>query len=190
MKIKTILIGCVFLIFSCILFGKEYKPLEQVKKFSFEVTEINYIGKNKKILYFVQMSLPHVFKKEILFPDLNKGEIYLYKENMKTVYLPMFEQKKTMKLEKEELQVLDVIKILAKQLSTDMAFRKEYYDKKNVEFILNENYKAVIQSYSEIDQYLFPKKWLLEEKGQKILELTLSKIEINPNFTERDFQVP
>lgn len=48
MKIKTILMGCVFLIFSCILFGKEYKPLEQVKKFSFEVTEINYIGKKQK----------------------------------------------------------------------------------------------------------------------------------------------
>lgn len=191
MKIKKILIGCVFLIFSCILFGKEYKPLEQVKKFSFEVAEVNYIGKKqKKILYFVQMSLPNIFKKEILFPDLNKGEIYLYKENMKTVYLPIFEQKKTMRLEKEELQVLDVIKMLAKQLSTDLAFRKEYYSKKNVEFILNENYKVIIQSYSDINQYLFPKKWLLEEKGQKILELTLSKIEINPNFTEEDFQVP
>src|SRR3712207_9378596 len=85
--------------------------------------------------------------------------LFRSKENMKTVYLPIFEQKKTMKLEKEELQVLDVIKMLVKQLSTDLAFRKEYYSKKNVEFILNENYKVIIQSYSDINQYLFPKKY-------------------------------
>lgn len=191
MKIKKILIGAFFLIFSCVLLGKEYKPIENVKKFSFDLAEVNYIGKKKKkILYHVQINLPNIFKKEVLFPELNKGEIYIYKGNMKTVYLPIFNQKKTTNLEKEEIQVLDVIKNLIKQVSLDTEFRKNYYSKKSVDFLLNENYRIVVKSYAEIDQYLFPNKWLLEEKGEKILELTLSKIEINPNFTERDFQIP
>ena len=86
MKIKKVLLICIFLLSSIFAFGKEYKAIEKVKNFSFEVAEINYLGKKqKKILYKVQMNLPNNFKKEILFPALNKGEIYLYTDKTKTV---------------------------------------------------------------------------------------------------------
>lgn len=191
MKINKILFACIFLLFSFFAFGKEYKAIEKVKNFSFEVTEVNYIGKKqKKILYKVQMSLPNSFKKEILFPELNKGEIYLYTGKTKTVYLPMFEQKKTTNLEQDELQALQVIDLLVKRLSSDKKFRRVYYDKKKVDFVLEGDYRVVIESYFDMKEYIFPKKWSVQEKGQKILELQLSKVAINPSFTERDFQIP
>lgn len=190
MKIKKVLLICIFLLSSIFAFGKEYKAIEKVKNFSFEVAEINYLGKKqKKILYKVQMNLPNNFKKEILFPALNKGEIYLYTDKTKTVYLPIFDQKKTTSLEKDEVQVLNVIDILVERLSSDKKFKKAYYEKKNVEFVLEENYKVRIVSYLDIDGYVFPKKWLIEEKGQKVLELTLSKVVMDPKLTERDFQI-
>lgn len=190
MKIKKVM----FVLFMALIypvFAKSYNAIENVNTFRFQVEEDNFVAKNKReIKYEVLIDLPKRFKKTISFPEMNKGEVYLYNKKEKTVYLPIFHQTKTSKLDDDENQVLRVVTSLVKQLKTDANFRKKYYKKEKISFTLDGGYTVILNDYTIVDNYIFPNKWTIEENGIKMMDLNLSEVEISPKFTEKNFQIP
>lgn len=190
MKIKKLAVLLFICIFS-LAFGKEYSPIEKIREFHFQVKEINYTGQKKKeIHYDIFLKLPDQAKKIVSYPEMNKGETYIYEGENKIVYLPIFNQKTTSKIEKEENQVLQTIKLLLEKLKSESRFRNRYYEKEKIQLNLEDKYVASINEYTEVGTYLFPSRWSIEENGEKVLELYLSEIEISPKLLEKDFKIP
>lgn len=77
-KIKYFLL---FLIISLITFGKS---IDSIKDITFEVEEKLYMNNDtKKSEYVIKYIKPDFIRKEVLKPELNKGEIYIYSEGKK-----------------------------------------------------------------------------------------------------------
>ncbi|MBM6821687.1 hypothetical protein H5986_03170, partial [Fusobacterium mortiferum] len=71
-KIKYFLL---FLIISLITFGKS---IDSIKDITFEVEEKLYMNNDtKKSEYVIKYIKPDFIRKEVLKPELNKGEIYI-----------------------------------------------------------------------------------------------------------------
>lgn len=190
MKIKKLMF-VLFVVLVCPIFAKSYNAIENVDTFRFQVVEDNFVEKNKReIKYEVLIDLPRQFKKTISFPEMNKGEVYLYTKEEKTVFLPIFNQTKTSKLDNDENQVLRVVTFLVKQLKTDANFRKKYYQRKQISFTLEGGYTVILNDYVIVNNYVFPNEWTIEENGVKMMDLHLSEVEISPKLTEKDFQIP
>lgn len=189
MKIKQLLF--LFLIVMSSAFAKEYQAIEKIDCFRFQVKEENFTGKKKKeIRYEILTELPKHFKKIVSYPKMNEGEIYLYSGEEKYVYLPIFKQTKNSKIDENENQVLKTIESLRQKLKTDSSFRKKYYNQEKLVLDLEQSYQVVLESYTFIDGYLFPNQWTLKEGDVKLMELSLTNIEIGPKFQEEDFKIP
>ena len=71
-KIKYFLL---FLIINLITFGKS---IDSIKDITFEVEEKLYMNNDtKKSEYVIKYIKPDFIRKEVLKPELNKGEIYI-----------------------------------------------------------------------------------------------------------------
>ena len=90
---KKIILLTYFL-FQVLVFSAT-KSLSTIKTLKFSVNEITTVNSKKRELkYSIDFKLPNKIKKEVLYPDLNKGEIYIYdySKNKKSVYLPIFNE--------------------------------------------------------------------------------------------------
>lgn len=192
MKIKKLnLVFVLFILFITSAFAKGYAPIENVKSFRFQVQEENFSGKNQRELkYEVLVNLPDQFKKIVSFPEMNAGEVYLYKGEEKKVYLPIFDQVKTSKIEGNENEVFKMINSLIKKLKTDQKFKKKYYAQEKITFDLDKTYKIELNHYLVVDNYVFPSEWSIQENGTKIMDLHITEVQIAPKFSEKDFQIP
>ena len=145
----------VQLIFFILISSVYAKNLDEIKTISCLVDETSYYNNRKtEKEYQIKSILPDRIYKEILSPEINKGEIYVYSGNEKFVYYPLLEQTISQKIDEDENFIIKVIKDLKKPknliiLKEGNKIRSLKYET-GVEIIFENHYKVGGIQFSEI----------------------------------------
>ena len=105
---KKWILTCFLLIFFT-TFSSE-KRISNIKNLAFSTQETLVVNSGERETgYDVKFQVPDKIRKEITFPEMNKGELYIYNGNEKTIYLPIFQQVTHEKISSDENRIIEVI---------------------------------------------------------------------------------
>lgn len=190
---KIIYILVISLSFGNFLYGKNAqssKSISQVKRMELIIEDNIKINKNfRKTSYNLKFIIPDIIKKEMLFPELNKGEIYIYNKGKKLTYLPMFNQKKIEDSSAGENTIIEVINYIFKAEKSDEDFKREYYARRVKGIKLGENTVIEFKKFNIYEGYLFPEVMSIKENNQYIGEIKITSLKINTMFDMNEFQI-
>lgn len=183
------IIFVIFLLFTFILSAQE-KKLYNLKNLSFQVEEFTTIEGNKReLIYDIVIEFPDKMKKIIVYPEINKGEIYLYNRGEKLVYLPFFNQIEKVEILPEENRVMEFIKTLMSMEKNNKDFKEKYYKnlKQKIELASGESVK--INEREKSEGYFFPKNIEIFSGENKISLLRLSNFKSDIQMREDEFKI-
>lgn len=185
---KTRVLYLIFLL-SLTLLSME-KRVSEISNLKFYVKEESSIENSTvKTEYWLTLILPDKMKKEIVFPELNKGETYTYSNGKKKTYLPFFNQSSLEDISSEENRILEFVKEIIKRDLEDENFKENYYQEKIKIFNLKNNEKIEIERFEKIEGYLLPKEIKVYLGDSHISTLIISAIEININLNKKEFEI-
>ena len=164
------------------------KTLSDIKTLKFDVVEkTNIKSKKKEISYKIDFILPNKIKKEVIAPELNKGEIYIYdySQNKKVVYLPMFNEVKETQIVDDENRIIKAINKIIEEEKKNKEFSKNYNAKKPQNLNIDEQVTVDILSYIEVEGYILPEVVDIKDNGTKIGNIKISNLQINPKLEEK-----
>ena len=164
------------------------KSLSDIKTLKFDVVEkTNIKSKKREISYKINFILPNKIKKEVIAPELNKGEIYIYdySKNKKVVYLPMFNEVKETQIVDDENRIIKAINKIIEEEKKNKEFSKNYNVKKPQSLNIDEQVTVDILSYIEVEGYILPEVVDIKDNGTKIGNIKISNLQINPKLEEK-----
>lgn len=171
------------------LLAKE-KKLHNLKNLSFQVEEQTFIDNRKREqVYDIVIEFPDKMKKTITLPEINRGEVYLYNEGEKTVYLPFFNQTEKSEISPEENRVLEFIKTLMDMEKNDKNFKEIYYKNLEQQIELSTGESVKINRRKKVDGYLFPENIEIFSGEIKISILKLSNFKSDIQIREDEFKI-
>ena len=166
------------------------KSLSDIKTLRFDVVEkTNIKSKKREISYKIDFILPNKIKKEVIAPELNKGEIYIYdySKNKKVVYLPMFNEVKETQIVDDENRIIKAINKIIEEEKKNKEFSKNYNAKKPQNLNIDEQVTVDILSYIEIEGYILPEVVDIKDGGTKVGNIKINNIKINPILDNKVF---
>lgn len=166
------------------------KSLSDIKTLRFDVVEkINIKSKKREISYKIDFILPNKIKKEVIAPELNKGEIYIYdySQNKKVVYLPMFNEVKETQIVDDENRIIKAINKIIEEEKKNKEFSKNYNAKKPQNLNIDEQVTVDILSYIEVEGYILPEVVDIKDGGTKVGNIKINNIKINPILDNKVF---
>lgn len=164
------------------------KSLSDIKTLKFDVVEkTNIKSKKREISYKIDFILPNKIKKEVITPELNKGEIYIYdySKNKKVVYLPMFNEVKETQIVDDENRIIKAINKIIEEEKKNKEFSKNYNAKKPQSLNIDEQVTVDILSYTEVEGYILPEVVDIKDSGTKVGNIKISNLQINPKLEEK-----
>ena len=164
------------------------KSLSDIKTLKFDVVEkTNIKSKKREISYKIDFILPNKIKKEVIAPELNKGEIYIYdySKNKKVVYLPMFNEVKETQIVDDENRIIKAINKIIEEEKKNKEFSKNYNAKKPQSLNIDEQVTVDILSYIEVEGYILPEIVDIKDSGTKVGNIKISNLQINPKLEEK-----
>lgn len=164
------------------------KSLSDIKTLKFDVVEkTNIKSKKREISYKIDFILPNKIKKEVIAPELNKGEIYIYdySKNKKVVYLPMFNEVKETQIVDDENRIIKTINKIIEEEKKNKEFSKNYNAKKPQSLNIDEQVTVDILSYIEVEGYILPEVVDIKDSGTKVGNIKISNLQINPKLEEK-----
>lgn len=164
------------------------KSLSDIKTLKFDVVEkTNIKSKKREISYKIDFILPNKIKKEVIAPELNKGEIYIYdySKNKKVVYLPMFNEVKETQIVDDENRIIKAINKIIEEEKKNKEFSKNYNAKKPQSLNIDEQVTVDILSYTEVEGYILPEVVDIKDSGTKVGNIKISNLQINPKLEEK-----
>ena len=164
------------------------KSLSDIKTLRFDVVEkTNIKSKKREISYKIDFILPNKIKKEVIAPELNKGEIYIYdySQNKKVVYLPMFNEVKETQIVDDENRIIKAINKIIEEEKKNKEFSKNYNAKKPQSLNIDEQVTVDILSYIEVEGYILPEVVDIKDGGTKVGNIKINNIKINPKLEEK-----
>ena len=168
-----------FFLFSITIFAS-VKSLGEIQTLVINIEETTYINKKVKTSeYILKFVKPNKIRKEIISPDLNKGEIYIYKNNEKIVYLPLFEQVTKEEVNSDENDVVNAINYILDIETKDSKLSKEYYSGKLKTLTLENGNKIGIGKLIKIDGYLLPQDCTIYDGDLEIAKLKIKEYKNN-----------
>lgn len=177
----------VFLLIFFTAFSSE-KRISDIKNLAFSTQEILGVnGKERETKYDIKFQVPDKIKKEITFPELNKGELYIYNKNEKTIYLPIFHQITHEKISNDENRIIEVINYIFEKEKKDINFRKKYYNSEIKEISLDDGVKIKFDKFEKINGYILPVSFELFDDEIKIGIINIKNYQINPEFDGKEF---
>lgn len=190
---KLILI--ILFSFSSLNFSADFAD---INTFSVNVKEKSIINKKEKNKeYFLSVKFPDKIYKEMKKPEINKGELYIYNGNKKTIYIPALKQKSTKEIEEDENFIIKVMKdmrnINFSKAKNGMIETKESKYKvdsaarKVTEAEYDDGTKVVFENYKNILGYNFPLKVIIYDNGAFVSQLEFSNVQINLNVNDEIF---
>ena len=166
------------------------KSLSDIKTLKFDVVEkTNIKSKKREISYKINFILPNKIKKEVIAPELNKGEIYIYdySKNKKVVYLPMFNEVKETQIVDDENRIIKAINKIIEEEKKNKEFSKNYNAKKPQSLNIDEQVTVDILSYIEVEGYILPEVVDIKDGGTKVGNININNIKINPILDNKVF---
>lgn len=183
-------VAMVFILLANFIYAA--KDLSTLKTLKFEAEEKQVInGKEKTLKYLVQIEFPDKIRKEIIFPDLNKGELYIYQGNKKLLYLPIFDEYKESEIDGDENRIIQAINRLIDLEKNSPAFKKDYHQKKLKDFYIDDSgtVSVYIKEYLEKEDYILPKNIEIREGDINLGIVILKNVEINPKLNTEEFKL-
>ncbi len=187
---KKIILLTYFL-FQVLVFSAT-KSLSTIKTLKFSVNEITTVNSKKRELkYSIDFKLPNKIKKEVLYPDLNKGEIYIYdySKNKKSVYLPIFNEIKENSIDSEENRIISAINKIIVAEKNDKKFREDYQNQKRLLLQIDKNIEIEILDYLNQEDYIFPKTIIIKENNIKVGEVSIGNLVVNKTLENSLFEL-
>lgn len=113
------------------------------EKFNSSVTEISQNGEKR---YNIQYDPNGDIKIEVTFPEINKGEIYTYKNGKKYIYYPKLKQTVEQSLVNQDSDIIAILQNMKKITKTQTINDKKYIvDNGNVVKILAKDYEIIFK---------------------------------------------
>ena len=179
----------LFIVIQGLIFSAT-KSLSDIKTLRFDVVEkTNIKSKKREISYKIDFILPNKIKKEVIAPELNKGEIYIYdySQNKKVVYLPMFNEVKETQIVDDENRIIKAINKIIEEEKKNKEFSKNYNAKKPQNLNIDEQVTVDILSYIEVEGYILPEVVDIKDGGTKVGNIKINNIKINPILDNKVF---
>lgn len=169
-----------------------------INTFSVSVKERSVINKKEKNKeYLLSVKFPDKVYKEMKKPEINKGELYVYNGNKKTIYIPALKQKSTKDIEEDENFIIKVMKDMkninySKAKNSIIETKESKYKvdtaaKKVLEAEYDDGTKVVFENYKIISGYNFPLKVMIYDSGVFVSQLDFSNVQINLNMNDEIF---
>lgn len=182
------IIAFTFFLITIITFSKD-KNITSIKTLKLLVNEKTFVNnKATSKTYEVFYSLPDTLKKVMIEPKSHKGEIFIYKNNSKIVYLPIFDQIIKEEDVVEENFLVETIKYFQENYNKSQSFRK-IYDKENSFEVKKENLIFNILSMGEFDGFRLPTHIKVLDGKILLAELKISNVNVNTQILESEFEI-
>lgn len=179
----------VFFLSFLTMFG-QVKSLESIKDIQLDVVEkVVLENKPREKEYQIKLILPNLLLKKITAPKLNAGEIYLYKDGKRFVYLPIFDEITEEKSDKDTNYFLDTIKVLINKEKNDPKFKASYAKGEIKTLTYESGLKTNLLKYEKVDGYLLPTLIDVYDGQIKVATLVLKNIKINGGLKSKDFDI-
>lgn len=170
-KIKLLLL---FLLLSIICLAN--KSIESIQDVTFLVTEtLKVNGEKKKSEYILKYIKPNFIRKDVLKPELNRGEVYIYDNKEKITYLPLFDQITHESLENKEDNILESINYILKE--------KELVSGK---IELGNGTVLELKKIKKISNYLLPEEVIIYDNDIEIANLEIKNYKLNSNLKREE----
>lgn len=157
LSIKKVMLMLLMLV-SILSYGKDFW---EKKSFNVNVVESSNINGRKKTKGYVMNYSNNTIKMTITSPNVNKGEVYIFSKDKKTIYYPLLKQTVTQKLEKEEANILNIfnkIKNITVKKTMSNNGEKITFTNGKLASIENGNYTVTFSSYTSSGGYDYPTK--------------------------------
>jgi outer membrane lipoprotein-sorting protein len=153
---------------------------ENVNEFSADVSEETFYSQDKKLKkYILKIAFPDKVYKEMLFPQLNAGEKYIYDGDVKLTYYPILEEMIEETIDEDENAILKTLKDIKSDNEQIIKIEKNGELEK---IIYNDGYEVHFFQYAIVDNLNFPHMIEIYENGYLISKLSLENIAINNEF--------
>lgn len=171
----------IFVLCSVFAYGKELSQIENITMVLKEQISLNGEKKSSKYkLYYIK---PDFIRKDMLEPEFNRGEIYIYTQDKKIVYLPLFQQVTEEKIDKNENEVLDTINFILDKVRDDEQFKKEYYSQKIKKIELENKSRIVIDKFKRYEGYLLPTTFKIYDGDILLVVVEVESYKINSDIS-------
>ena len=178
----------IFFIISSFGFA-EVKNISEIKTLNLIVKEKTFFNKRSdEKVYNIKYVVPNLMRKEMLEPKSHRGEIFVYADDTKKTYLPVFEQVMEDKAKPEENLIIDTIVLLQNKDRKDEKFRKLYNSGKLVR-IRNDNVIIEPQKMELIDNYYIPTFIKIFDEETLVAELKIENVKINKEIDRKEFEL-
>ena len=167
----------------------QVKNISDIKTLDLIVQEKTFLNKKSdEKVYNIKYIIPNMMRKEMLEPQSHKGEIFVYVDDTKKSYLPIFEQVLEDEAQPEENLIIDTIILLQNKDRKDEKFRKLYNSGKLVR-IRNDNITIEPKKTELIDGYYIPVSMKILDGDTVVAELTLRDVKINQKIDRKEFEL-
>ena len=164
------------------------KRISNIQDIYSTVKETVYLnGDKKEKEYEIEYISPDYLRKEIIAPNVNKGEIFQYENEKSLVYIPLFDEVSQNNSE-DVSNFLSIIKDLKNKDQNDKNFIDNYYLKKVKELKYKDNYRIKIKEYKKVDGYLLPIKMEIFERESKVADLDLKDTKVNSGLKRKELK--
>lgn len=188
-----------FIMMACFAATVCAKDFSDIKSFKVNAKEKTVVNKReKKKEYLLTVKFPDKVLKEMKSPEVNRGELYAYNGNKKTIYIPLLNQKSEKSIDEDENYI---IKIMKEIRAVDMGKAKNgVVENANgvykvdmekgvvTEALCDEN-RIVFSNFENINGINFPKKVEVYEKKSLVSAVEFSDVKINENIPDTLFQI-
>ena len=186
---KKILFFIFILIFNLTLLSKDINEFKNIDTFEAIVTEKNNINNQSKIKkYSILAKLPDRLIKEMISPEINKGEIYLYNGNDKKIYYPLLEQTIEQKITADENYTLKFVEDL-KDYNSNSDFQVKKSKGQIQKIIYKDGITIEFLDFQIINNINFPSHIKVFDGNIEISDLTFENIKLNVSVSQKDFTI-
>ncbi|MGL4652925.1 hypothetical protein [Cetobacterium sp.] len=177
----------MFLVISSSLFATVNR-ISDIKDIYSDVKETIYLnGEQRKKEYNIEYVAQDYLRKEMLLPNVNKGEVFQYENGESYQYIPLFNEVSKNKGE-DVSDFLSIINDLKIKDQNDKIFSKNYYDGKVKEIKYKDIYTIKVSQYKKINGYLLPVKMEIFEKNTKVADLNLENTKVNSGLKRKELK--
>lgn len=170
-KIRLLIL---FLVVSILCFAN--KSIESIQDMTLKVTETLITnGERKKSEYTLKYIKPDFIRKDVLGPELNRGEVYVYNGKEKTIYLPLFEQITHESLEAGEDNILESINYI---------FNEKELTQGKIQ--LENGAILELKKMKKVFGYLLPEEITIYDGNVEVANLKLRDYKLNSNLKREE----
>ncbi len=170
------------LICSSVLVANVFESIDTFTSNVRENTLIN--GEWREKAYLINIEYPNKVIKEVLEPELNKGEKVLYLEEKKWIYYPLFGEAFEEELDGEENYLLKTMKNIREGVGERVEVEGKIESLK-----LDESITLTFKKYEKIGEEEFPMEIQVKDKGILISIIKFEEVKINHNLDEKVFEL-